>query len=56
MIKVSADKFTKTHLGLDEELISDSKAREVVEKLRDNKNYKLSLGDEKLIIQRFIRD
>ena len=55
MVRISADNFTKTQLGIDEE-ISDTRAKEVVEQLRDNKNYQLSLSDNQLVIKRFIRD
>ena len=56
MIRVSADKFTREQLGITEDEVTDSKARQVVEQLGDNKNYKLSLSTDKLVIQRFIRD
>jgi hypothetical protein len=55
MVKVSADSFTKRQLDLDEQ-ISETKARDIVEKLQNNNNYQLSLADNQLIIKRFIRD
>jgi hypothetical protein len=54
-IKVSADAFTKKYLGINEEL-SDSEARQVCEKLADNKHYRGGLSEDKLVIQRFLRD
>jgi hypothetical protein len=56
MVKVSADRFTREMLGITEEEITDSKARQVVEQIADNKNYRLSLSNDKLVIQRFLRD
>jgi hypothetical protein len=55
MVQVSADQFTKRQLDLSESVTED-KAKLVMEQLRDNNNYKVSLGDGRLIIQRFLRD
>ena len=56
MIKISADKFTREQLGLTEDEIADSRARQVCEQIRDNNNFKAGLSNDKLVIQRFIRD
>jgi hypothetical protein len=56
MVKVSADKFTREHLGITEDEITDSQARKVCEQIADNKNYKVGLSTDKIIIQRFLRD
>ena len=56
MVKVSADRFTGEQLGITEEVISDTKARQVCEQLSDNKNYKIALSNDQLVIQRFLRD
>jgi hypothetical protein len=56
MVKVSADRFTKEALGITEDEITDSKARQVCEQVADNRNYKVGLSNDKLVIQRFIRD
>jgi hypothetical protein len=56
MVRVSADNWTKEQLGIKEEEITEDHARKICEKLIDNKNYKLGLSQDKLIIQRYIRD
>jgi hypothetical protein len=56
MVKVSADQYTREQLGLTEDEITDSRARQVCEQIRDNNNFKSALSADKLVIQRFIRD
>ena len=56
MIRVSADKATREQLGLSEDEITDSKAKQVCEQIRDNKNFKAGLSSDQLVIQRFLRD
>jgi len=54
-VQVNADNFTKRQLDLSE-VVSEAQAKSVVEKLSNNNNYKVSLADNQLIIQRFLRD
>jgi hypothetical protein len=56
MVRVSADQFTKKYLGINEDVLSDSEAKKVCEKLSNNRNYKVGLSEEKLIIQRYLQD
>ena len=55
MISVSADSWTKAQLSLDE-TITEDKAKQVIEHLRDNRNYQVALSNDKLVIQRYLRD
>jgi len=56
MVKVSADRKTREELGITEDQITDSQARQVCEKIADNRNFKAGLSNDQLIIQRFLRD
>ena len=56
MVKISADKFTREQLGITEDEITDTKAKQVVEQLSDNKNYQVALSADRLVVQRFLRD
>jgi hypothetical protein len=56
MVKVSADKSTREALGITEDEVTDARARQVVEQIADNRNFKAGLSNDKLIIQRFLRD
>jgi hypothetical protein len=56
MVKVSADKHTKEQLGIDEEEVTDARARQICEKIAEDRNFKAGLSNDKLVIQRFIRD
>jgi hypothetical protein len=56
MVRVSADNFTKNQLNIVENEVSETRAREIVEKLQNNNNYQLSLAENQLTIKRFLRD
>jgi hypothetical protein len=56
MVKVSADKHTREQFGLTEDEITDHQARQIVEKVADNRNYKAGLSNDKLVIQRYLQD
>ena len=56
MVRVTADSATREDLGIVTEDIPDDQARKVVEKIRDNPLYKASHSNDRLVIQRFIRD
>ena len=56
MIRVSADQYTKEQLGLTEDEITDSKAKQVCEKIANDKNFKVGISNDQLVIQRFLRD
>lgn len=56
MVKLSADVKTREKLGLSGEIISDSEAKQIVERLTDDQTYKVRLSDNQLVIQRFLRD
>jgi hypothetical protein len=56
MVKVSADSATRQDLDIMQETISEENARRVVEKLANNPQYKVSHSNDKLVIQRFLRD
>jgi hypothetical protein len=56
MVKVSADSATRQDLDIMQETISEENARRIVEKLANNPQYKVSHSNDRLIIQRFLRD
>jgi hypothetical protein len=56
MVLVSADHVTKVQLGIKEDSVTDSEARQICEKIGDDGRYKASLSNNQLVIQRFIRD
>jgi hypothetical protein len=56
MVRVSADRHTKEQLGIDEEEITDTRARQICEKIAEDRNFKAGLSNDKLVIQRFLRD
>lgn len=55
-VKLSADQKTKQKLGLSGEVISDSEAKQIVERLADDQEYKAEMSHEQLVIKRFLRD
>ena len=56
MVKISADQWTRKQLGLTEDEITDDRARKVCEQIADNRNYKVGLSNDKLVIQRYLQD
>jgi hypothetical protein len=56
MVKVSADRYTKEQLGISEDEVTDSRARQICEKIAEDKGFKAGLSNDKLVIQRFLRD
>lgn len=56
MVKLSADVKTREKLGLSGEVVTDSEAKQIVERLTDDPTYKVGLSNNQLIIQRFLRD
>jgi hypothetical protein len=56
MVRVSADKTTREQLGINDDEVTDFKARQICEKIADDRNFKAGLSNDKLVIQRFLRD
>jgi hypothetical protein len=56
MVRVSADRVTREQLGIKEDEITDSQAKQVVERIADKPDFKAGLSNDRLVIQRFLRD
>lgn len=53
---ISADKYTKQKLGINEASVSESQASQLLENLKNSEEFRITQGQNTITIRRIIRD